>query len=98
MRKLFTKSDLFLVVQDIFPTETTELADVVLPAAGWGEKTSYFTNVDRTVHLSHKAVDPPGEAKSDFDIFIDFGRRMDFRCRDGSPLMLWTKPEDAFCA
>ena len=51
---------LFLVVQDIFLTETAQLADVVLPAATWGEKTGTFTNVDRTVHLSDKAVDPPG--------------------------------------
>ena len=38
-------------------------ADVVLPAALWGEKTGCFTNADRTVHLSHKAVEPPGEAR-----------------------------------
>ncbi len=42
----------FVVVQDLFLTETAELADVVLPAAGWGEKTGCFTNVNRTVHLS----------------------------------------------
>ena len=60
-------------------TETTKLADVVLPAAIWGEKTGCFTNVDRTVHISHKAVEPPGEAKSDLDIFIDYSRRMDFQ-------------------
>ena len=98
VRELFSKPGLFLVVQDIFPTETTELADVVLPAAQWGEKTGCFTNVDRTVHLSYQAVDPPGEARSDFDIFVDFARRMDFRCKDGNPLMPWSTPEDAFNA
>ena len=56
-------SELFLVVQDAFLTETTALADVVLPAALWGEKTGTFTNADRTVHLSEEAVDPPGEAR-----------------------------------
>jgi predicted molibdopterin-dependent oxidoreductase YjgC len=96
VRELLTKENLFVVVQDIFPTETTAIADVVLPAAAWGEKTGCFTNVDRTVHLSLKAVDPPGEAKSDFDIFCDFSRRMDFRDRDGKPLIPWTHPSEAF--
>ena len=49
----------FLVVQDLYLTETARLADVVLPAAGWGEKTGTFTNAERTVHLSEQAVDPP---------------------------------------
>lgn len=96
VRELLGKPELFVVCQDIFPNETTEIADVVLPAAQWGEKTGCFTNVDRTVHLSHKAVDPPGEAKSDFDIFLDFARRMDFRDKDGSPLLPWNTTEDAF--
>lgn len=97
-RETFTKQGLFLVVQDIFPTETTVVADVVLPAAAWGEKTGCFTNVDRTVHISHKAVDPPGEAKSDLEIFVDFSARMGFRAKDGSPLMEFKEPEDAFKA
>lgn len=96
VRELFTKAELFVVAQDIFPNETTEIADVVLPAAQWGEKTGCFTNVDRTVHLSHKAVEPPGEAKSDFDIFLDFARRIDFRGKDGTPLMPWQTGQDAF--
>ncbi len=61
---------LFVVVQDLFLTETAALADVVLPAATWGEKTGVFTNADRTVHLSEKAVPPPGDARSDLDIFL----------------------------
>ncbi|KAK5338395.1 hypothetical protein LTR43_012559, partial [Exophiala xenobiotica] len=59
VRELLTKETLFVIAQDIFPTETTAIADVVLPAAAWGEKTGCFTNVDRTVHLSKKAVEPP---------------------------------------
>ncbi len=98
IRELLKKRDLFVVVQDAFPTETTALADVVLPAAMWGEKTGTFTNADRTVHISHKAVDPPGEAKSDFDIFLDFARRMGFRDKDGRPLIKWKTPEQAFDA
>lgn len=96
IRKILQKQDLFVIVQDAFRTETTELADVVLPAAIWGEKTGCYTNVDRTVHLSHKAIDPPGEARSDFDIFLDYARRMDFRDKDGAPLIRWKTPEEAF--
>jgi anaerobic selenocysteine-containing dehydrogenase len=69
IRSILSQQRLFLVVQDIFLTETTALADVVLPAATWGEKTGTFTNADRTVHLSEKAVEPPGQARPDLDIF-----------------------------
>src|ERR671929_240960 len=62
----------------------------------WGEKTGTFTNADRTVHISHKAIDPPGEARSDLDIFLDYGRRMDFRDKDGAPLVKWADAEGAF--
>jgi anaerobic selenocysteine-containing dehydrogenase len=98
IRAILGQQRLFLVVQDIFLTETAELADVVLPAAAWGEKTGTFTNVDRTVHLSEKAIDPPGQARPDLDIFLDYARRMDFRDRDGKPLPAWTDPESAFAA
>ncbi|WP_368044717.1 molybdopterin-dependent oxidoreductase [Sabulicella glaciei] len=96
IRSILERPDLFVVVQDAFMTETARLADVVLPAAMWGEKTGTFTNVDRTVHISHKAVDPPGEARSDFDIFLDYARRMDFRDKDGAPLVKWRTPEECF--
>ena len=85
-----------VVVQDLFLTETAELADVVLPAATWGEKTGCFTNADRTVHLSERAVDPPGDARADLDIFLDYARRMDFRDRDGAPLIKWHDAAGAF--
>ena len=96
IRAILGKPDLFLVVQDAFMTETARLADVVLPAAIWAEKTGTFTNFDRTVHLSNQAVEPPGEARSDFDIFLDYARRMDFRDQDGAPLVKWRTPEQAF--
>jgi len=86
------------VVQDIFLTETAELADVVLPAATWGEKEGTFTNADRTVHLSEKAVDPPGEARADLDIFLDYAGRMGFTDRDSEPLVKWTDARSAFAA
>jgi anaerobic selenocysteine-containing dehydrogenase len=96
IRRILEKEDLFVVVQDGFMTETTQRADVVLPAAIWGEKTGTFTNSDRTVHISYKAIEPPGEARSDFDIFVDYARRMDFRDKDGAPLIKWQTPEQAF--
>lgn len=98
VRSVLSQDRVFLVAQDVFLTETAQIADVVLPAATWGEKTGTFTNVDRTVHLSEKAVDPPGEARADLDIFLDFARRMDFRGKDGSPLVHWHDPASAFAA
>lgn len=98
IRSILAKEGLFVVVQDLFLTETAELADIVLPAATWGEKEGTFTNTDRTVHHSDKAVDPPGEAKPDLDIFLDYARRMDFQDKDGGPLIPWHDPESAFRA
>jgi ferredoxin-nitrate reductase len=66
-----------VVVQDIFDdVETVAFADLVLPAAMWGEKTGTFTNSERRVNLVRQAVDPPGEARSDFDIVVEVGRRL----------------------
>ena len=98
IRKIIDNDDLFVVVQDPFMTETASLADVVLPAAIWGEKTGCFTNADRTVHISHKAVEPPGEARPDLDIFLDFAKRMDFRDKEGAPLIKWSNASEAFDA
>ncbi|TDE34105.1 nitrate reductase [Nonomuraea mesophila] len=96
VRSILSQDRLFLVVQDIFLTETALLADVVLPAATWGEKTGTFTNVDRTVHLSERAVDPPGEARPDLDIFLDYARRLGLTDKDGAPLVKWHDAEGAF--
>ena len=96
IRSVLSQERLFLVVQDLFLTETAQLADVVLPAATWGEKTGTFTNADRTVHLSEKAVDPPGEARPDLDILVDLAHRLDLRDKDGAPLVKWSTPEEAF--
>lgn len=96
MRDIFTQPELFVVCQDIFMTETASVADVVLPAAQWGEKTGCFTNVDRTVHISHKAVEPPGQAESDLDIFLDYARRMGFKDKDGQDVLPWTEPKQVF--
>jgi predicted molibdopterin-dependent oxidoreductase YjgC len=66
----------FLVVQDIFMTETAELADVVFPAAAWVEREGTHTGVDRRVIKVNKIVDPPGEARSDWWIIAELAKRM----------------------
>jgi ferredoxin-nitrate reductase len=98
IRKILGQKNLYVVVSDGYCTETTAYADLVLPAAIWGEKTGCVTNADRTVHICHKAVDPPGEARSDFDIFMEVARRLDLRDQDGKLLMDWRTTEDAFNA
>ncbi len=64
LRKALDTLD-FLVVQDIFLTETAALADVVLPAASWGEKDGTYTSTCRVVQRIRKAVEAPGEARPD---------------------------------
>ncbi len=98
IRRILASDTLFLIVSDAFLTETAALADVVLPAALWGEKTGCTTNADRTVHLSEKAVEPPGEARSDLDALLHYARLMDFRDRDGAALIKWHDAEGAFDA
>ena len=69
-RKLLEKLDL-LIVQDLFVTETAELADVVLPARSWGEVEGTFTNTDRRVQRVRKAVEPHPNTKEDWQILCD---------------------------
>lgn len=66
----------FIVAQDIFLTATAEMADVVLPAAGWGETEGTFTSSERRVQRVRKAIDPPGEARDDIEILADLARAM----------------------
>ncbi len=65
-----------LVVQDIFMTETAWLADVVLPATAWPEKTGSASNTDRMVQLGRQAIDPPGQAKADLWIIQQIAARV----------------------
>jgi len=65
-----------LVVQDIFLTETAYLADVILPAGAFPEKTGSFTNTDRLVQMGRQAIDPPGDARQDLWIIQEIGRRL----------------------
>ena len=66
----------FLVVQDIFLSETAKLADVVLPAASFAAQDGTFTNTERRVQRIRKAVEPPGEAKPDWEIVCLIARKM----------------------
>jgi len=69
----------FLVVQDIFLTETAKYADVVLPGASFAEKDGTFSNTERRVQRIRKAVSPPGEAKADWQILGDLSTRMGYK-------------------
>jgi formate dehydrogenase alpha subunit len=66
----------FLVVQDIFPTETTKMAHVILPASSFAEKNGTFVNSDRRVLRVRKAVEMPGKAREDWKIILDIADRM----------------------
>ena len=65
----------FLAVQDLFLTETARYADVVLPGASFAEKTGTYANTERRVQLAHKAIEPPGEARADWEIIADLSNR-----------------------
>lgn len=66
----------FLIVQDIFMTETAEMADVVLPASSFAEKDGTFTNTERRIQRIRKAIESPGEAKPDWEIIMDIMNRI----------------------
>ena len=68
----------FLVVQDIFLTETAEYADVVLPAATTFEKTGTFTNTERRIQMVRPLFEPPGEARADWEIYSDLSQRLGY--------------------
>ncbi len=67
----------FIVVADAYPTRTTELADVVLPAAMWSEKEGVFGMSERRYQFLPKIIEPVGEARSDFDILLDLAQRLE---------------------
>ncbi len=66
----------WLVVQDLFLTETASYADVILPASAFPEKTGTFTNTDRRVQLGRQALTPPGDVKQDLWIIQEMARRL----------------------
>ncbi len=79
----------FVVVQDLFLTKTAEMADVVLPGAAFAEKDGTFSNTERRVQRIRKAVNPPGEARPDWQIFRDLSKKMGYE-------MHYDSAEDVF--
>lgn len=70
----------FLVVQELFMTETAAYADVVLPGISYAEKDGTFTNTERRVQRVRKAVEPRGQAREDYEIFCEVMTRMGYPC------------------
>lgn len=66
----------FIVLQEIFPSETSVYADVLLPSASFAEKTGTFTNTERRIQMVHKAIEPPGEAMEDWRIITELAKKM----------------------
>jgi|AntRauTorckE6833_2_1112554.scaffolds.fasta_scaffold00175_32 formate dehydrogenase major subunit/formate dehydrogenase alpha subunit len=75
----------FLVVQDIFLSDTAEFADVVLPAASFAEKNGTFTNTERRIQKVTKAVNPPGESKPDWVIIQELANKMGYDMSYNNP-------------
>jgi predicted molibdopterin-dependent oxidoreductase YjgC len=75
IRKCLERLD-FLVLQEIFPSETSHFADVLLPGVSFAEKTGTFTNTERRVQMVHQAIDPLGEARPDWQITAELAKRI----------------------
>jgi formate dehydrogenase major subunit/formate dehydrogenase alpha subunit len=75
IRHCLEKAD-FIVLQEIFPTETAPYADVLLPGVTFAEKTGTFTNTERRVQMVHQALEPLGEARQDWEIITEIAKRM----------------------
>jgi len=90
VQKALNKAD-FVVVQDIFLTDTAKYADVVLPAACYAEKDGTFACTERRVQRVRKAVEPPGEAKPDWEIFCLLSQRMGYNMHYNSPAEIFAE-------
>jgi formate dehydrogenase major subunit len=78
-----------LVVQDLFLTATAELADVVLPAAGWGEVLGTYTSSERRVQVADAAIAPPGAARDDITIMSDLAQRLGVNWPEQTTEEIW---------
>jgi formate dehydrogenase alpha subunit len=85
IRECLEKVD-FLVLQEIFPSETAAYADVLLPGVSFAEKTGTFTNTERRVQMVRKAIDPPGQARPDWQIIADLAKHILARTEGLPPL------------
>jgi formate dehydrogenase major subunit/formate dehydrogenase alpha subunit len=81
----------FLVVQDIFLTETARLADVVLPGASFAETDGTFINTERRVQRVRKAVEPPGQARADWRILAELATRLGYAMPYDHPSEIWAE-------
>ena len=88
----------YLVVQDIFLTETANYADVILPAAAWPEKTGTVTNTNRQVQMGRPAVPPPGEAREDWWITTALAQRLGLDWRYGHPREVFAEMKRAMAS
>jgi formate dehydrogenase major subunit len=79
----------FLVVQDIFLTETAEYADVILPGTAFPEKDGTYTNTDRYVQLARKAINPPGQVRTDWQVIAELATRMGYAMSYRSVAEIW---------
>ena len=84
----------FIVLQEIFPTETAKYADVLLPGVSFAEKDGTITNTERRVQMVRKAINPLGEARQDWEITIEIARRMIHACglEFSGPFAAWDYP------
>ena len=87
-----------VIVQDAYrDTETARHADVLLPAASWGEKEGTVTNSERHISRVRAAVPPPGEARTDWAIAAEFARRLEVQLRPGRPTLFpYSGPAEVF--
>jgi formate dehydrogenase major subunit len=85
----------YLVVQDLFLTETASFADVLLPASAFPEKTGTFTNTDRRVQLGRQALELPGQARQDLWIVQEIARRVGVDWHYGGPAEVWAEIRQA---
>ena len=88
----------FVVLQEAFrTTETAQFADLLLPAASWGEKEGTVTNSERRISHVRRAIEAPGEARADWSITVDFAQRLEKRLRPGEPsLFAFERPDQVF--
>ena len=87
-----------VIVQEAFrTTESAKLADVLLPASTWGEKHGTVTNSERRITHVNAVLPPPGEARHDWDIAVEFARRLEAKLRAGKPTLFpYQSPEEIF--
>jgi assimilatory nitrate reductase catalytic subunit len=99
VRDALEKAELVVVQEAFHNTDTAAYADVLLPATTWGEKEGTVTNTERRITHVRPAIKSPGEARNDWDIAVDFARRLGTRLdngRDGVKLFPYMQPEEVF--